>query len=231
MQSPFQFPSGAQRGAITVGNFDGVHIGHQRIIAQLRDLARQVGGPAVVFTFRPSPVELLRPDQVPLPLTTFAQREQLLRNIGVDEIIFYPTTLGMLQWTAREFFDRIIRTELKGRGMVEGTNFRFGRHRHGDVETLRQFCSEADMQFQGLEPVPLATEDGTPSDPSVLSHGEGKNSADSTNSADIVSSSRIRELLLAGSVTQAAHMLGRPHSITGRVVPGDQRGMLLSRIR
>ena len=102
-------PSVARGGAVSIGNFDGVHLGHAAIVRRLLERAAAVGGPAVVFTFDPHPVRLLRPDQCPPPLTWTERKAELLASLGVDWVVAYPTDLALLNLTAQEFFDQIVR--------------------------------------------------------------------------------------------------------------------------
>lgn len=185
-------------GAVTIGNFDGVHLGHARIVERLIAQARRVGGPAVVFTFDPHPVRLLRPSEAPPPLTWTDRKAQLLVELGVDSIIAYPTDERLLNLTDRQFFDEIVRGKLAARAMVEGPNFFFGRGRTGTIDVLRTFTAAAGMTLEVVEP--------------VVVQGE------------IVSSSRVRKLLAAGQVDQARELLTHPYRIRGMVTHGVGRG-------
>jgi len=106
------------------------------LIERLRTMARNLGGPAVVMTFDPHPVRLLRPEAAPPPLTWTERKADLLGALGIDAMIAYPTDEALLSMTANEFFDRIVRERLGARAMVEGPNFYFGRNRAGDVQVL-----------------------------------------------------------------------------------------------
>lgn len=192
-------PDELRGGAVTIGNFDGVHRGHARIVERLNAQARRVGGAALVFTFDPHPVRLLRPETAPPPLTWTDRKAQLLVELGIDSMIAYPTDEALLRLSAREFFDEIVRGQLDARAMVEGPNFCFGRDRTGTIEVLQQFTAEAGMQLEVVEPVEI---DG-----------------------DYVSSSRVRQLISAGEVAAAAHLLTRPYRIRGMVAHGAARGV------
>lgn len=193
-----EFPEWLRDGAVAIGNFDGVHLGHARLVERLRVMAEQVGGPAVVFTFDPSPTRILRPDAAPEPLLWLSRKVEILSELGADAVFAYPTDKHFLEMDAREFFDEIVRDRLSARAMVEGPNFFFGRNRSGNVDLLRQFCDEAAMPFEVVRPVEL----------------EGQ----------IVSSSRVRSLVMAGRLEDARSMLGRPYRIRGTVVRGAGRG-------
>lgn len=185
-------------GAVAIGNFDGVHLGHARIIGRLVERARQVGGPAVVFTFDPHPVRILRPHAAPPPLTWTDRKAFLLAELGIDAMIAYPTDEELLALSAREFFEQIIRARLNARALVEGPNFYFGHNREGDVELLRAFATDAGLTLDVVEPVEF----------------EG----------EIVSSSRVRKLIAAGEIDNARRMLTHPYRIRGMVSHGAARG-------
>lgn len=185
-------------GAVAIGNFDGVHLGHARIVERLLAWARQVGGPAVVFTFDPHPVRLLRPAEAPPPLTWTDRKAQLLAELGIDWIIAYPTDEALLNLTPREFFDTIVRERLDARALIEGPNFFFGRRRQGTIDVLKAFAAEADIPVEVVDP--------------LLVDGE------------YVSSSRVRRLVAAGEVERAAGLLTRPYRIRGMVTHGAARG-------
>lgn len=191
-------PAELRSGAVAIGNFDGVHRGHARIVERLIDRARQVGGPAVVFTFDPHPVRLLRPEAAPPPLTWTDRKAQLLVELGVDSIVAYRTDEALLGLSARDFFDVILREKLDARALVEGPNFYFGRDRAGTIDVLRDFCTQAGMTLDVVEPVVI---DGV-----------------------CVSSSRVRQLIVAGELDAACRLLTRPYRIRGMVAHGAGRG-------
>jgi riboflavin kinase/FMN adenylyltransferase len=195
------FPETLRGGAVALGNFDGVHLGHARLVERLRVMAQQVGGPAIVFTFDPPPVRLLRPQAAPEPLIWPDRKLELLAELGVDATLVYPTNQAFLDTEARDFFDRIVCQTMGVKAMVEGPNFFFGHNRSGNVDVLRKFCDEMNMPFETPEPVEI---DG-----------------------QIVSSSRIRLLVAAGRMDEARTMLGRPYRIRGNVVRGAGRGAKL----
>ena len=142
-------------GALAIGNFDGVHQGHAEIIKRLRVRADEVDGPAVVFTFDPHPVRLLRPEQAPPPLTWTNRKAQLLGELGVDALVAYPTDQALLELTPAEFFDRLVMQALRARAMVEGTNFYFGKDRAGTTETLQTLCAARDVELDIVPPLQL----------------------------------------------------------------------------
>lgn len=192
----------ALRGAfLAVGNFDGVHRGHARLIARLRERAHRAGAPALAMTFDPHPVALLRPEAAPVPLTWTSRTADLLKAAGADDVGVFRTGPWLLGLTAREFFDRVILGQFAAKGMIEGPTFGFGRDRGGDANLLGAWCDAAGLAFEVAPPTDL----------------DGR----------IVSSSRIRAALAAGDTTEAAVLLGRPHRLRGDVRPGAGRGAAL----
>jgi riboflavin kinase/FMN adenylyltransferase len=193
-----ELPDHLRGGAVTIGNFDGVHRGHARIISRLTEQARVVEGPGVVFTFEPHPVQILRPREAPPPLTWTERKAQLLGRLGADALIAYPTDEALLSLTATEFFAEIVQRQLGARAVIEGPNFFFGRGRTGDVDLLGQLCRQSAIT---LEIVESLQDDG-----------------------QIISSSRIRGLVAAGDVATAARLLTQPYRIRGLVTHGAGRG-------
>ena len=191
-------PAGLLGAYLTVGNFDGVHVGHARLIARLRAEADAAGVPAVALTFDPHPAALLRPDKAPVPLLWTARNAELLVNAGATEVGVFRTGPWLLGLTAREFFDRFVLGLFRASGMVEGPNFAFGRDRGGDARLLGSWCHEAGLGFSVVEP--------------------------SVAGDALVSSSRVRAALADGRVAEARALLGRPHRIRGLVTHGAARG-------
>lgn len=194
-------PPECRGGALAVGNFDGVHLGHAALLAKLREQARAVAGPAVAVTFDPHPLELLRPGKPLALLTTPRDRSRLLQELGADEVVVLRTTPDLLALTAEAFFARVIRERFAARAMVEGVSFGFGHNREGNTATLERLCAEASIPLTIVPPVLL---DGAE-----------------------VSSSRIRAALQCGAVEEAARLLGRPYRLHGIVAVGQRRGQTL----
>jgi riboflavin kinase/FMN adenylyltransferase len=193
-----EIPEIARGAIVTVGNFDGVHRGHQRLLSQVRARADAAGLPALAITFDPHPVALLRPEAAPVPLVWLDREISLLQEAGAALVGVFRTGPWLLELTAREFFDRILCKRLGVRGLVEGPNFAFGRERMGDVRTLESWCVQKGIDF---EVVDLALVDDR-----------------------LISSSLIRQCLREGKVAEAARYLGRPHRIRGCVTKGAGRG-------
>ncbi len=187
-------PDSLRSGAVAIGNFDGLHLGHARIADRLIERAREAGGPAVVFTFDPHPVRLLRPDLAPPPLTWTDRKAELLAALGVDAVIAYPTDKALLNLSPQQFFDSIVRKALDARAVVEGSNFYFGHNRSGTIDVLRRLTAEAGIVLDVVEPMIVA--------------------------GQVVSSSRVRRLVGEGRVAAARALLTEPYRIRGAVVEG-----------
>ena len=198
VRSLADFPATLQRGAVAIGNFDGVHRGHARIIERLRARANALECPAVVFTFDPHPLTLLRPEAAPPPLTWTDRKITLLAELGIDGVVVYPTDAPFLALSAAEFFEGVVQESLAAQAVVEGPNFFFGRGRMGNVEVLEAMCSASGVAFEVVEPFAVA--------------------------GDLVSSSRVRELIQAGRVGQANQWLTHPFRLRGQVARGAARG-------
>lgn len=166
----------------------------ERLIAQSREL----GGPAIVFTFDPHPVRLLRPEAAPPPLTWTDRKADLLADLGVDAIIAYPTDEALLALSPEAFFRHIVLDKLAAKAVVEGPNFFFGKGRAGDIRRLDQLCRASGLRLEVVEPIASAGE--------------------------LVSSSRVRQLIQQGDVDAARRMLTQPYRIRGLVTHGAGRG-------
>lgn len=186
---------------LSIGNFDGVHLGHQAILRELVRRAREDELPAVALTFEPHPLALLNPQRTPPRLTTPDQRAALVANLGVDVLVEYPTDLEFLKLTAEDFFHAFVEQRLQARGLVEGPNFNYGRNRAGSIQTLRADCLRSGRELQIVE---AAIVDG-----------------------EMVSSSRTRAAIGAGDIPAANSMLGREYAVSGVVAEGARRGRTL----
>jgi riboflavin kinase/FMN adenylyltransferase len=183
---------------VTIGNFDGVHLGHQHVIARARDVAKRLGaGRVVAVTFDPHPMAVLRPEHAPPTLTDIRQRVELLGEAGVDDVLVVPFSRELAEWPPERFVTDVLVGTLHAAGVVVGANFRFGRRAAGDVTVLRELGSSLGFVTEGI---PL---DGGP---------------------QVWSSTYVRTCLAAGDVEGAAEALGRPVSVRGVVQQGDRRG-------
>lgn len=183
---------------VGLGNFDGVHIGHQQLIKEVVETAANIGGTAVICTFFPHPMAILNPDNVPLMLMSHQSKEEMMAKLGVDVMMLLPFNKEFAQIAAEDFIEKILFNEMNVKSVVVGYNYTFGRRGQGTVETLREYATEYNYQVQVIEPVSL---DG-----------------------QVVSSTQIRNLLLKGDVELAAKFLGYRPFIEGWVVTGDRRG-------
>ena len=192
------FPESLRGCAVSIGNFDGVHRGHAVLIDQLKSFASELDGAAVVFTFDPHPVRILRPEETPPPLTWTNRKADLLAELGVDAVVAYPTNKELLALSYQDFYQQIVIDALGAKAMVEGPNFFFGRGREGNTDRLQELCTEADVRLKIVVP---REDDG-----------------------ELISSSRVRRLIQAGDVDAAVTMLTQPYRIRGMVTHGAARG-------
>jgi len=185
---------------ITIGKFDGVHIGHREVVSQLR--ARANGRRVVVVTFDRHPLELFDPARAPLPILSVAQKVEALLDAGADRVVVLPFTTEFAAMSPDAFIDDIVVAGLSASLVLVGSDFRFGAQGAGKIETLVARGATAGFEVVTLD--------------HVCVDGETK-----------VSSSTIREALRAGDVETATELLGRPHRVRGMVVHGHQRGRVL----
>jgi riboflavin kinase/FMN adenylyltransferase len=187
--------------ALTIGNFDGVHVGHQEMLAELKRAGARLGLPTCVLTFEPHPREFFAPDKAPTRLTSLREKLELLAGCGVDRVHVCRFNYAFAQTAAEDFIGGIIARGLGARWVLVGDDFRFGARRAGSFVMLKQAAPRL-----GLEVAALA---------SVTLDGER------------VSSTALRQALSAGDLERAGRLLGRAYSISGRVVRGDGLGRKL----
>lgn len=193
------------RSVLTIGNFDGVHRGHQALLSRGREISRLSGAPLVVMTFEPHPAVILTPDRVPPTLTPLHEKLRLLQQAGASATVLVESRLEFFQASAEEFIRDII-ARFRPHAMVEGESFRFGRHRQGDIQMLRTAGSANGFEVHTVEPVRV----------DLGGHPD-----------TVISSSLIRHLISSGNVDRAALCLGRPYALFGRVLRGAGRGRTL----
>lgn len=186
---------------VAIGNYDGVHVGHQAMIAELRRSADALGTRAIAMTFDPAPIEVLRPAAAPPRLMRLEQKAAYLEQAGADAVLALPTDRRLLDLEPEAFFEEVLLARLDVSGLVEGPNFRFGRDRRGDAALLQTLCDRAKRSLSVVAPVNVGSE--------------------------MVSSSRIRQCVSAGDLPSASRMLTRPHEVLGTVVRGSDRGRKL----
>ncbi len=194
------------KSIVTIGNFDGVHAGHAALVRRARTLADKDGGRVVVLSFDPHPVSILRPDAAPERLSTFAQRERLLKACGADEVVRIAPTKDLLAQSAVEFAEWLASEHRPG-VIVEGPDFRFGHKRLGDVELLARMGAQLGFRVEAVPPIEVELGDQT-----VVT----------------ASSSITRWLVRHGRVEDAARVLGRAYEIEGVVVRGERRGRTIN---
>lgn len=183
---------------VTIGNFDGVHLGHQSLLAQVRDLANRFKLPSVVILFEPQSAEYFRGEMAPARLTRLREKYVLLREQGMDRLLVLRFNERLAQLAAESFIDEFLISQLGMRALVIGDNFRFGRGRDGNIEMLRRHAAK--HEFELVQATSF------------------------TIGAERVSSTRIRALLRDGAFGDAASLLGRTFTMCGHVIRGQQRG-------
>ncbi|MDW8331541.1 MAG: bifunctional riboflavin kinase/FAD synthetase [Cyclobacteriaceae bacterium] len=187
---------------VTSGTFDGVHLGHQKILNRVKEIARAHQGETVVITFWPHPRLVLHPEDTSLKLlNTFEEKAELLKLAGIDHLVRIPFTREFSQLSSEEFISRILVKTIGTRKLVIGYDHRFGHNREGSFEELRKNAPRYGFE---VEEIP----------PQDVDH-------------ITVSSTKIRRSLEQGDVETANHLLGRPYSIRGQVIKGDRLGRLI----
>ena len=190
------------RGCVaTIGNFDGVHRGHQALLKKVQQKAQALQVPSLVITFEPHPLEFFAPDKAAPRLTRWREKFSALADCGIDRVLVVRFDEHFAKLTAEEFIEQVLCKYLGIQHIIIGDDFRFGNKRQGDFEFLKN--AGARLGF-GVENMPSYTMDG-----------------------ERVSSTLVRDALVAGNHAQVKKLLGRPYSMMGRVVYGDQRGRVL----
>lgn len=195
-----------RNGAVSIGNFDGVHLGHQRILTELVRAARRAGGPAVTITFDPSPAAILRPEQAVGRLTPVPERLRQLAQSGIDAAIVVRPDPSFLSLGAEVFVERVLFETLRAKAVVEGPDWRFGKGRSGDIAMLSRLSERYEFKVVLVHPLQTTAPEGKPV---------------------AVSSTLVRWMLAAGTIGEANRLLGRPYTLFGTVVAGDGRGATL----
>jgi riboflavin kinase/FMN adenylyltransferase len=188
----------ARGSVLAIGNFDGIHLGHQAILRSVVERAHEIHAVPTALTFDPPPLKVLRPESAPLRLSTNAQRMDWFGFAGLEAAVVLPFTQDLSKLTPQEFVEQILVRDLHVRAVLVGENFRFGHRQAGDVHLLRELGRK-----HGFEVIIV---------PPVVDHGE------------IVSSTIARRKIAAGDVTHAGRLLGRPFVLTGEVVAGTGTG-------
>ena len=178
----------------TIGNFDGVHLGHQKILAVTRDKAQKNVWQSVAVTFDPHPTTVVAPERVPALLTEPARRVPLFEQHGIETAVILPFTPEIARLSPEEFVQQVLVDTLRAKAVVVGESFRFGRGQAGNTQVLKQLAQDLGFEVETVEAVVVA--------------------------GSAVSSSRVRDLVRLGRVDQARQLLGRPFGFEGRVVRG-----------
>jgi riboflavin kinase/FMN adenylyltransferase len=195
-------PPSARGTVLTVGTFDGVHRGHQRVLERIARRGNEQGLSSVVVTFDPHPLEIVRKEAAPPLLTLSPEKIEVIAESGINYLAIVPFTQKLQRYDAAAFVDQILRRRFHVKHLVIGHDHGFGRGRAGDVEVLRRLGETRGFTVEVISAVDGA--DGLP-----------------------ISSTMIRQAIAAGDLERAARLLGRPYSISGRVQGGDRRGRLL----
>ncbi len=184
--------------AVTIGNFDGLHLGHQAMLARLQDIARARGLPSCVLSFEPHPREFFAPEQAPARLSSLREKAECLQQLGIDRLHVFRFDRAFSALTAEAFIERVLGRTLQARYVLVGDDFRYGAKRAGDFALLASLGQSLGFDAEFLPTVEIAGERA--------------------------SSTAVRNALAAGKLEHAARLLGRPYSISGRVVHGDKLG-------
>ncbi len=184
--------------AVTIGNFDGLHLGHQAMLARLQDVARARGLPSCVLSFEPHPREFFAPEQAPARLSSLREKAECLQQLGIDRLHVFRFDRAFSALTAEAFIERVLGRTLQARYVLVGDDFRYGAKRAGDFALLASLGQSLGFDAEFLPTVEIAGERA--------------------------SSTAVRNALAAGKLEHAARLLGRPYSISGRVVHGDKLG-------
>jgi riboflavin kinase/FMN adenylyltransferase len=196
-----EFRESLPHPVVTMGNFDGIHLGHQEIFRILRREAEENSGTALVITFFPHPLKVLHPERAPRLITCLEDRIELIKCCGVGYILCLPFTEAFAGWDPERFVRDILIQKLGTKKVLVGEDFRFGKNRKGNIDFLQEKGKPYGYTVQKINPVQV---DGME-----------------------VSSTRIRQCVQEGHIRESATMLGRPYSISGKVVSGEKRGKTL----
>jgi riboflavin kinase/FMN adenylyltransferase len=189
------------KSVLTLGNFDGLHVGHQELVRMVIRRAREAGALSMVVTFRPHPLKVLAPEKCPPLISIYEEKIRLFERLGIDVLVKIPFTLHFSEMSPRDFVKTVLCDLLGAEEIFVGYNYRFGRGREGTVRILREMGEEFGFRVTEIEQVSL--------------------------NGEVISSTKIRLLLGDGEVEHAARLLGRPYAITGVVIKGDGRGKSL----
>jgi riboflavin kinase/FMN adenylyltransferase len=193
-----RYDSGPQEVVASIGNYDGVHLGHREILRRVVEQGRRRGLPSLLISFEPHPAAVVAPERRPKHLQTRRQKLDSLEETGLSDLLILEFTAKLAALDAGQFFAQILAPHLRFASIHVGENFRFGKNREGDLRALRRIGERMGFETDGVPPVEVGGE--------------------------TVSSSAIRASVQTGYVERATSMLGRPFAVVGEVVPGEGRG-------
>jgi riboflavin kinase/FMN adenylyltransferase len=185
------------KAVVTVGNFDGVHLGHQALMQKVKERARAIDGTSVVFTFEPHPVKVLKGKHLPL-ITPFPRKMELIAQQGIEIAVCPPFTKEFAQIGAKEFICEILMKKIGMKEMVVGYDFAFGKKREGNIDSLKTWGEKLGFKVHVVGPICI--------------------------NGVIVSSTKVREFIMAGEMERVKELLGRYYQVTGKVIRGKNRG-------
>jgi len=186
---------------VTIGNFDGVHKGHQAILHQVIEMAEAINGTSVAITFEPHPLKVLSDAGAPPLITLYEQKVELIEQTGIDVLICTPFTQSFAAVSAESFVEDILIHKIGMKAIVIGKDYKFGKDRRGSVDFLKKYAEAYCLEVVVADWIPV-----------------------SAQIPDRISSTRVREIVMEGRVEDARHLLGRYYQIRGEVVTGRQRG-------
>ncbi|HPU29661.1 MAG TPA: bifunctional riboflavin kinase/FAD synthetase [Syntrophorhabdaceae bacterium] len=183
---------------LTIGNYDGIHIGHRQIIKKVFDLAKKINGTSMLMTFEPHPLSILKPEKLIGRITPFHVKKRIIEENGIEVMIVVNFNDELRQMTPEDFFNKILLDKIGIQALIVGYDFKFGKGGAGNIHTLKTLCESAGIYFESVDAI--------------------------TFEGDKVGSNRIRKLLIEGNVYRASRLLGNWYSIEGRVIKGEGRG-------
>lgn len=190
-----------KNAVLTIGNFDGVHVGHQTLFKEVKEKARAINGTSIAITFEPHPIRVLKQNGHPPLITLYEQKVELISNLDLDVLICIPFTRQFASMSAKEFVEDLLVKRIGMKAIILGKDYTFGKNREGNLEFLKSCAKRLDFEIIVGDWVPI-----------------------SADTSDRISSTKIRELVIAGKITEAQKLLGRHYQIRGMVETGRDRG-------
>jgi len=191
-------PEHISNPVVTIGNFDGVHKGHQALFTKLKDRAKELKGTSLVITFEPHPIKVMSPEKLKPLITVLEQKKELVITQGIDLLLLIKFTMKFSGIGARDFVKDILVDKIRIKEIIVGYDYAFGHNREGNIQLLREMGKEFDFTVTQVEPVYAGN--------------------------TLVSSTSIRNLILEGKISEANRLLGRDYQLMGEVVKGRRRG-------